>query len=406
MYDGELKAMSGRVLAIRPMGGIAFGTILTCHAEPVNEPTQFQISFNKKDLGEAKFKELLNFKSGDIIQVSGTIWTTGRGVKTLSVSNLILLASCLGSMPDKKDGVADQEIQYRKRHLDLISSADARQRFLTRAKVIREIRAFMEKNGFLEVETPVLAAAASGALARPFSTHHKALDKELYLRIAPETYLKRVVAGGFDRVFEIGKNFRNEGLDPSHLQEFTAIEWYAAGFDYKQNLCLFSDLWRQLGLTEDFEQSTYADLFRSEGLSDPAELDPNQADLLYKKQIRPKLIKPTIVSDYPAAMVPMAATGHDGKTAEMWQLVWKGWEVVKCYTELVDPVKQRANFEAQAKARAAGDDEAMMLEEAFLEAMEFGMPPMSGLGIGIDRLVALICGAENLKDVILFPTLG
>ena len=274
----------------------------------------------------------------------------------------------------------------------------------------------------MEVETPVLTPQASGAQARPFITHHNALDADFYLRIAPETYLKRMTVAGFDRVFEIGKQFRNEGIDPSHLQEFTSLEWYASYWDYCDNMGFFRNmlayLWQQFAFQNNDDVKVklnawltapvvkYRDLFMEHTGRNPDDMSAKDADLMFKTAVRPKLIDPIFVVDYPAHMSPMAARHpHDPNTVQQWQFIVEGWEVVKCYTELTDPVLQRQLLEAQMQERAAGDDEAMMIEEDFLECMEHGMPPQSGCGVGIDRMVSLLFGVSNLRDVVFFPTL-
>jgi lysyl-tRNA synthetase class 2 len=251
-------------------------------------------------------------------------------------------------------------------------------------------------------------------LAKPFTTHHNALGADLFLRIAPETYLKRAVAAGFDKVFEIGKNFRNEGIDPSHLQEFTSVEWYSAYNSSRDNLFLFMRLLDRI--FDDLNKhnpwatmtvKSYREIFAEfTGGTNPDSLSPENADAIFKTKVRPNLTGAWVITDYPAHLSPMAArTPGDSNTADQWQFIVDGWEVVKCYTELTDPVLQRQLLEEQALAKAGGNEEAMALEEDFLECMEHGMPPMSGIGIGIDRLVCLITGQKTLRDVVLFPTL-
>jgi lysyl-tRNA synthetase class 2 len=350
-------------------------------------------------------------------------------------------------MPDKWAGVVDTDVRYRKRYLDLLGNPESRQRFLVRSRLIAFIRRWLDERGFLEVETPMLQAAASGAAARPFSTHHNALDRDFYLRISPETYLKRVVAGGFDRVYEIGRNFRNEGIDTSHLQEFTMLEWYAAYWDYTDNMTAVRDLIVAAleevtgstsveldGVTLDFgaawpvidyrtavRDATGIDLavvrdvdtlkaeIAERGIADDLGDTVSYGalvDLLYKRTVRPSLVQPCFLVHHPAELVPLARRNDDDPSVlDMFQVVVAGWEIVKAYSELVDPVEQEERLLEQVRLREAGDDETMMMEDDFIEAMRHGMPPMSGLGLGIDRFVALATGAPTLRDVVLFPLL-
>ncbi len=441
--DGERARLAGRVMLWRPMGGIAFGQLQ-------DRSGRVQFSLDKKALGTDTFKQWTRAISlGDFIGVEGTTWTTNKGEKTVAVSSLTLLNKAVRPMPDKWQGIHDTDLRYRKRYLDLLSNETSRQRFLVRTKVIAFIRRFLDDHGFVEVETPILQAAASGAAARPFSTHHNALDRDFYLRISPETYLKRVVAGGFDRVYELGRNFRNEGIDSSHLQEFTMLEWYAAYWDYRDNMRFVQELVQATldhvlgtrvveleGISLDFDGSwpeiDYRDAVRDatgidlHAVRDVAELRraieaagllaegeaegqvsyAGLVDLLYKRTVRPSLIQPCFLVHHPVELVPLARRSDEDPTRlDMFQVVVNGWEIAKAYSELVDPVDQRARLEEQVALRAQGDDETMMMEEDFLECMEHGMPPMSGLGLGIDRFVALLTGAPTLRDVVLFPQL-
>jgi len=416
--DQEVSLM-GRVLGYRRMGGVSFGHICD------NSDIKIQFCFNKREVAEETYKVWSGSPHlGDIIGISGRMWTSSTGERTVLVTKAFeVLRRAEAPFPDKWNGVQDPELARRKRWLQCAIDPKTRATFRTRSHLISQIRAFLDDESFMEVETPVLTPQASGASARPFVTHHNALDSNFYLRIAPETYLKRMVAAGFDKVFELGKQFRNEGMDPSHLQEFTSVEWYAANFDYMDNLELFSNLLRFLlessghgngtleyhGQTLDFSNipvTTYRDLFQLYGGGNPDLMTSREADTFFKTNIRPRLIQPIYVTDYPAHMSPMAGRKmSDANTVEQWQLIVNGWEIVKCYTELTDPGLQRQLLEEQTQARTAGDEEAMMLEEDFLECMEHGMPPMSGLGMGVDRLVCLFTDEENLRDVVFFPTM-
>ena len=416
--DGTRVSLVGRILSYRKMGGVAFGHISD------NSDIRIQFAFNKKMMDETNFKEWSALpRIGDIVSIEGEVWTTSTGERTvLANKGFQRLQKASVGFPDKWHGMTDPELVRRKRWLECATNPEARQLFRNRSNLIRFIRAYMEEKDFMEVETPVLTPQASGAQARPFITHHNALDADFYLRIAPETYLKRMTVAGFDRVFEIGKQFRNEGIDPSHLQEFTSIEWYGSYWDYCDNMGFFRNmlayLWQQFAFQNNDDVKVklnawltapvvkYRDLFMEHTGRNPDDMSAKDADLMFKTAVRPKLIDPIFVVDYPAHMSPMAARHpHDPNTVQQWQFIVEGWEVVKCYTELTDPVLQRQLLEAQMQERAAGDDEAMMIEEDFLECMEHGMPPQSGCGVGIDRMVSLLFGVSNLRDVVFFPTL-
>lgn len=416
MADGASVSIAGRVVFYRKLGGVAFGKV-------VDQNGSIQFCLRKAETPE-RFKEWRNsVKIGDIVWVKGQTWTSSTGEKSVLVTDdFVILRHSMHPFPNKVSGITDPELKLRKRYLDIVTDPDVKQIYVTRSRVIAGLRHFMHASNFMEVETPILQRQASGAQARPFETHHHAYDTDLYLRIAPETYLKRAVAASFDRVFEIGKSFRNEGADPSHLQEFTSVEWYAAYWDYKDNLSFFLKLLPTLlveagvmngkvhyqGVELDFNNIrtvTYREICLEQGGFDPFELDdPYEVDERFKRDVRPKLVQPTVICDYPAHMSPLAHRSEDGKTVEQWQFVVNGWELVKCYTELTDPVLQRQLLEEQMAQRASGDHEAMMLEEDFLECMEYGMPPMSGLGLGLDRLVALLTNQTTLRNVVLFPT--
>lgn len=442
--DGTPVQMAGRVVLWRAMGGIAFGQLL-------DRSGRIQFSLRKNELGPEVFKRWAKSLSmGDFVGITGELWTTDKGEKTVGVRDLTLLNKAVRPMPDKWAGVNDPDLKYRKRYLDLLANEDSRERFLVRTGVVRTIRRFLDAHGFVEVETPMLQAATSGAAARPFETHHNALDRDFFLRISPETYLKRVVAGGFDRVYEIGRNFRNEGIDSSHLQEFTMLEWYAAYWDYRDNVRFVRELvqatldevlgtrqvtyggvtfdfdgeWAEIDYRDEVKRKTGIDLhvlrdveslraaIKAAAIPGGKDLDDQVSyaglvDLLYKKTLRPDLVQPTVLLHHPVEMVPLARrSDSDPSRLDMFQIVVNGWEIVKAYSELVDPVDQRARLEEQGELRAAGDDETMMMEDDFIECMEHGMPPMSGLGLGIDRFVALLTDAPTLRDVVLFPTVG
>lgn len=432
---------AGRIFQIKRMGKLSF-------ADLRDQSGRIQISFSVDVLGPEKYKAYLdNLANGDIIGVNGDLYITKRGELTIAVKEMTLLAKILKPLPEKWHGLQDLETRWRQRYLELFTDEQAMARFMKRSQIIRTIRHYLEAHGFVEVETPVLQHQISGANAKPFITHHNSLDIDLVLRIAPETFLKRLVVGGFERVFEIGKNFRNESIDPEHLQEFTMLEYYVAYWNYLDNLEFTKELITAMvreanngGLVVkfgdreiDFSQwkmITFRDLvFSDSGIDvfkykDPESLEaeikrrgividfePGMGlgklyDKLYKKVSRPKLIQPTIVLNYPTEIVPLARTNHDNpKILDMFQILANGWELVKAYSELVDPVEQRRRFEEQDALRRKGDDEALSIDEDYLRAMEYGMPPVSGTGIGIDRLIALLTNSQNLREVLLFPIL-
>nr|MCR5224304.1 lysine--tRNA ligase [Bacilli bacterium] len=377
----------------------------------------------------------------------GTIITTQTGEKSLEVEELTFLGKALRPLPEKFHGLQDTEIKYRERYVDLIMNQDSRELFLGRSKFYYFLRNFMHDNGFLEVETPIVQTAVSGASAKPFFTHHNALDIDCNLRIAPECYLKECNAAGFDRVYEVAKCFRNEGMDPQHLQEFTQIEWYASYWNFEDNIKFFQDFMRKtalylkntteitigdrtIDLGKDWNRINYVEAltealgFDFINIEDPEELRSkiiesgkfSAADLVecssvaqlidfcYKRLVRANIFEPTIMWNYPAVLKPLARRNDDNnKVVDVFQVIIAGAEICNAYSELVNPEVQRANFEDQLKQKAQGDDETMDLDEDYLKAMEQGMPPISGLGVGIDRLMMLLYNAESVRDVVLFP---
>ncbi len=440
--DGAPVRLAGRLMTKRSFGKLIFATL-------ADRDGTLQISLEKNTLSPEQFqvaRKLLDH--GDFMGLEGEMWTTKLGERTARVRDLTFLSKALRPLPEKWHGVQDTEIKYRQRYLDLISNVETRERFLLRSRVISFIRRYLDAQDFLEVETPILQDASSGAAARPFITHHNALDRDFFLRISPETYLKRLIVGGLDRVYEIGKNFRNEGIDASHLQEFTMLEWYAAYWNYEDNMTLIQNLvqavlqeftggttithdgveldfggdWARVSFTEAVlektgidigKESDYASLERAvqtkfPGLqTDEFKSYPALVDGLYKRYVRPGLIQPTFLMHHPTELVPLARRNDENPgILDMFQVVVNSWEVVKAYSELVDPLDQRARMEEQESYRDQGDAETMMMEEDYILCMEHGMPPCSGLGLGIDRFIALLSGAETLRDVVYFPTLG
>ena len=437
--DTPAVAVAGRVMTKRVMGKMSFVTLRDSSGD-------CQISLKRDEIGTEiyqVFKKLVDI--GDFIGVSGPVYTTRTGEKTVGGESFEFLGKTILPLPEKWHGVADQEIRYRQRYLDLIMNRESTERFALRSRLIREMRHYLEEENFIEVETPVLATKASGAAARPFTSHHNALDMDVFLRIAPETYLKRCIVGGFDRVFEFARCFRNEGMDPSHLQDFTMLEYYCAYWNYEDNMRFteqlvqatleklfgklsleiqgkevdFSGSWPRVSFRDllledcgiDIDEHDTAESLRAAAhdrkivIPDSEKLGRgNLIDQLYKQVSRPKIIAPTFLVKHPIDLSPLARRNDDDpRVADRFQLVVNGWEIVNAYSELVDPLDQRQRLEEQSDLKAGGDDDAMDMDEDYLLAMEHGMPPISGWGMGIDRFCALICNQDNLKDVVLFP---
>jgi len=439
--EGKVITLAGRLRSIRAHGGAAF-------ADLTDESGKLQLHVKSDVIGEESFALFASMIDlGDFIEASGTLFVTKRGEKTMEVKEWKLLTKALLPMPEKWHGLTDVEVRYRKRHLDLIANEEVRNLFRTRSLIVHAIRDFMHGEGFMEVETPILQTQAGGASARPFVTHHNALDLDLQLRIAPELHLKRLIVGGFEKVFEVARCFRNEGISFQHNPEFTQIEFYWAYANYEDLMDLTERLVARIvrsalgrttverdGVTLDFagpfprrkfydlvKEGTGIDLekVRTEGdLKDAMEEKKLKIDLdglfgygemvdaLYKAYVRPNIVQPTFVIDYPAEMIPLAKRKPDepDRIATV-QLLVQGIEVTKAYNELNDPLEQEARFMEEAKKKEAGSGEAMPADEDFVEALKYGMPPTAGFGMGIDRLTALLTGAHSIKEVILFPTL-
>ncbi len=435
---------AGRIMLFRQMGSITFA-----HLQDFSG--RMQVIFKKDTLGADLYKLITkNHDLGDYVGVEGTIFTTKTGEKSVLVNTWTFLGKALLPPPDKFHGLKDKELLYRQRYLDLVANEDTRKRFAFRSEFMRGIREFYWQEGFAEVETSTLQHTATGAAARPYHTHNNALDIDVVLRISPELALKELVVGGFEKVFEMGKAFRNEGHDPSHLPEHTHLEHYAAYWSFEDNIRfterLFDYLFARLNLPKqlsikdregneqivdwstpwprenyvdiikkdsgiDVMTFTSADTLRSEIRSKGIEFDGMKGmglttliDNLYKKVSRPKIVRPTILVKYPKIIQPLArVSDEDPRMVDQFQVVVNGWEIVKAYSELVDPLDQRERFIEQAAAKSQGDEEAMDVDEGYLVAMEHGMPPISGWGMGIDRVMALLTRQDNVRDVILFP---
>ena len=423
--------VAGRLAARRGQGKMAW-------LDLVDRSGRIQLQSRVDVLGPESHERLLSLDLGDLVGVDGSAFRSKRGELSLRVTRWELLAKSLRPPPDKYHGLHDVETRYRQRELDLMANEDTRDLFLLRARVIAAVRRFLDEHGFVEVETPVLQPLYGGAMARPFTTHYNALDSTFYLRIATELYLKRLIVGGLERVYELGKDFRNEGLSPKHNPEFTMVEFYEAYADYKliaercEQLVAyaahqvdyagpldFTPPWRRETLQDAIRDRTGIDVLahrerdalqreiEAKGLETPPEDTWAQlVDALLSRYVEPDLQQPTFLLDYPVELSPFAK-GHrdvDG-LVERFEAFAGGIEIANAFTELNDPDEQRARFEEQTRAGAAGDEEAHPYDEGFVRALEHGMPPTGGIGIGIDRLVMLLSGRGAIREVVLFPAL-
>ena len=435
-------SIAGRMVFLRKMGKLSFLRIRDIESS-------IQVSFQLDLIGEDKYKF---FKSsidvGDFIGVKGEMVTTQTGEKTLRAHSFEFLGKALKPLPEKFHGLSDQEMKYRERYVDLIMNEDARERFLFRSKLIWEIRNYLNKFGYIEIETPILNNKASGASARPFVTHHNALDMDVYLRIAPETYLKRAIVGGFTKVYEFARCFRNEGMDGTHLQDFTMLEGYGAYLNYEDNMKFLREMlqtiikklfgtleikingevvdisgeWESISMRDlilkycpiDIDEYNTKEKLLEKIKEEKLDIDSdtplddlgygNLVDQLYKKVARSHVVKPIFLTKHPISLSPLArANDDDSNLTDRFQLIINGAEIINAYSELVDPNEQERRLIEQAKLKDSGDEEAMMMDRDYIGAMEYGMPPISGWGIGIDRLVQILTDAPNIRDCVMFP---
>ncbi len=437
--EAELNVkISGRIMLLRSFGKAAFATLK-------DQKGKIQIYARKDAMGENLYSQFKLADIGDIIGVSGRVFRTHKNEITVEVKDFVFLSKALNPLPEKWHGLTDTEARYRQRYVDLIINDSVKEDFITRSKVIAHIRSFLTERGFMEVETPMMQVIPGGATARPFITHHNALDTDLYLRIAPELYLKRLIVGGFPRVFELNRNFRNEGIDTRHNPEFTMLELYQAYGDFQTMMDLFEELtksmtilikgnskfeyedrtldfgnWKKITYTDSLKEIAEIDVSGIQTREDAKKLandkgitniDPYMGkwsilNLLFEEFVEEKLMDPTIVYEYPTEISPLSKPKEDNpEIVERFECFAFGRELANAFSELNDPHIQKERFEAQTKRKAAGDDEAMYVDHDYINALEYGMPPTGGMGIGIDRLIMFLIGTHSIRDTILFPTL-
>lgn len=435
--ENQKVLLAGRIMAKRGHGK-------ACFANLQDASGVIQIYSRLSDLGETNYNWFQKLDIGDIIGIEGTVFKTRRGEITVSLTGFTMLAKSLRPLPEKWHGLKDVDLRYRQRHLDLTVNPAVRDTFITRSRIVREIRNYLDKIGFLEVETPMMQPIAGGAVARPFVTHHNTLDMELFLRIAPELYLKRLLVGGLDKVYEINRNFRNEGISTKHNPEFTMLELYQAYGDYEDMMDLTETListvaqqalgtttvryqehqiklakpWQRLSMVDavkkysglDFNKSTSDLVARDQAkiLGLAVEDHESKGDILnkiFEETVEPKLIQPTFIIDYPIENSPLAKRKKDQpEFTYRFELFAFGCEIANAFSELNDPLEQKERFQDQLDKRVANEDnEAHRMDEDYVRALEYGMPPAGGLGIGIDRLVMLLTNSASIRDVILFP---
>ncbi len=435
-HSGARVTVAGRLTAIRQMGKASFLDLR-------DGTGKIQAHASVDRMGQAVYDDLRHLDVGDFLSVFGEVFRTKRGELTVAVETWTFLSKAMRPLPEKWHGLKDVELRYRHRSLDLLANEETRERFVRRAKMMATLRTELNSRGFLEIETPSLHPIPGGTSARPFMTHHNALDTDFYLRIALELYLKRALIGGFDRVYEIGKCFRNEGLSTKHNPEFTMLELYQAYADYETMMRTLESLigavldetvgartfeyqgqkldftlpWRRVSMLDAIAETTGLDLgnlpaesiiaqAKEKGIGLPSASRTQLIDHLFDRFVEPTLVQPTFITDYPVEISPLAKRRTDApQLTERFELFVMNMEIANAFSELNDPVDQRARFEEQERLRAGGDEEAQRIDEEFLFAMEHGMPPTGGMGVGLDRLAMLITNAASIRDVILFPTL-
>ena len=432
----ESVAIAGRVMARRKFGKLMFLQLR-------EDGSSIQVSVKKQEVEEEVFQFAKELDVGDFIRVEGPLWRTKTDELTVDLRQLTLLAKSLAPLPEKWHGLSDVETRFRQRHLDLLVNDEARRIAVARSRIVKEMRAFLDRRDFIEVETPVLQPLYGGAAARPFETHHNVYDQDLYLRISDELYLKRLVVGGLDRVYEIAHNFRNEGVSRKHNPEFTMMECYQAYADYRDMMDLTEAMvgsiaeavlgttkvvyqgeeielagpWPRISMRQAILDRSGVDILEASGVDELREAirakgrDPGEGtswgvvvDDLFSECVEPGLLAPTFITDYPLELSPLAKRSvQDPRVVERFEIFIAGMELGNAFSELNDPIDQRERFEAQRRAHEAGDEEAHPLDEDYLRALEQGLPPTGGLGIGVDRLVMILTDAPNLRETVLFP---
>ncbi|NLJ41801.1 MAG: lysine--tRNA ligase, partial [Clostridiales bacterium] len=430
--------IAGRIMTKRVMGRASFAHIL-------DSLGQIQIYVQVNQLGKEEYEDFKSLDIGDIVGVRGNVFRTKKGEISIKTEEITLLAKSLRPLPEKWHGLRDTDLRYRQRHLDLIVNPEVRETFVIRSKVIQAIRRYLDERGFLEVDTPILHNTAGGASARPFITHHNTLDIDMYMRIALELHLKRLIIGGFDKVYEMGRIFRNEGMSVKHNPEFTMIELYQAYADYNDIMDLTEDMiytvamdvlgsaevqyegqtidltpaWKRMTMIEAVKEHTGLDFnqidsnedivkaLKGIGIEDHKTVTWGEAlNLVFEERVEEKLIQPTFITEYPVEISPLAKKmATDPRLTYRFELFIVSRELANAFSELNDPIDQRERFIAQSRKRTAGDEEAHMMDEDFINALEIGMPPTGGLGIGVDRLIMLLTNSHSIRDIILFPTM-
>ena len=438
-FDHKTVKIAGRLVSKRVMGKASFAHVM-------DSTDKIQIYTSRDSLGEEAYAEFKKFDIGDIVGVEGFVFKTQTGEISIHAEKMILLAKSLQPLPEKFHGLTDVDLRYRQRYVDLIANPEVKETFITRSKIIRAIRSFLDGEGFIEVETPILNTIAGGASARPFVTHHNTLDIDMYMRIAPELYLKRLIVGGFEKVYEMGRLFRNEGMDTKHNPEFTTVELYQAYTDYYGMMDITERLfekicevvcdgnkkinyqgveldmtapWKKMTMIEAVKEYVGIDFSSSDNVEDfkdaakakgvDFEDDVTWGKLLYEvydQKVEEHLIQPTFILDYPVEVSPLAKRKpSDPRLTERFEFFMCAREMGNAFSELNDPIDQKNRFLAQVAEREKGDDEAQMMDEDYVNALMYGLPPTGGLGIGIDRLVMLFTNQPSIRDVLLFPTM-